>query len=348
MPQKSSRTKEEIREIYNTPLLELVYRASTVHRAHHPANQVQVCSLVSIKTGGCTEDCKYCSQSARYRTGVDATPLMDKERVLAQAKQAIADGATRVCLGAAWRSLRDGPLFERILTIVREVADLGVEVCCTLGMLTESQAKRLKSAGLYAYNHNLDTSPEFYPSVITTRCYQDRLDTLEAVAKAKISICCGGIIGLGESQEDRISLIHILSTLDPSPDSIPINFLIPVPGTPFADNPPLSIWEILPMIATLRILLPQAMLRLSAGRLERSLEEQALCFLAGANSIFYGEKLLTCANPAVDTDREMFRLFGLTPLPSVAPKAEEGPTPQELSSKLVCIESEHREGARCG
>ncbi len=308
---RSDWTQEEIRAIHDSPLLDLIYRAGSITRVHHVANQVQVCSLISIKTGGCPEDCKYCPQSARYQTSVKATPLMQEQEILALAKEKVANGATRVCLGAAWRSVRDSAQFDLVLRAIRQIADMGVEVCCTLGMLTEAQAQKLKEAGLYAYNHNLDTSPEFYSSITTTRSYEDRLKTLDAVEKAGLSVCCGGIIGMGESIEDRISLIHTLARRNPHPESVPINLLIPVPGTPLQEQRPVPIWEMVRMIATARITMPKAMVRLSAGRLERSLEEQALCFLAGANSIFSGDKLLTRPNPNFDEDEKMLRLFGL-------------------------------------
>lgn len=311
---RSDWKKEEIRGIHDTPVLELIYQAATIHRSYHPPNQVQVCSLISIKTGGCPEDCKYCPQSSRYKTDVQATGFMQEEEILRAAKNAIANGSSRVCVGTAWRSVRDSTQFDLILKVIRKITDMGVEVCCCLGMLTESQACRLKEAGLYAYNHNLDTSREFYPSITTTRTYEDRLNTLDAVEKAGLSVCCGGIIGMGESLDDRVGLIHVLATRNPHPDSVPINLLIPIKGTPFEAHKPLSIWEMVRMVATARITMPKAMVRLSAGRLERSLEEQALCFLAGANSVFSGEKLLTRPNPDFDQDREMFRLFGLTPL----------------------------------
>lgn len=314
MHPRSNWKKEDIRAVYDTPLLELIRRAAHVHTTYHPGNQIQVCSLISIKTGGCSEDCRYCPQASRYATDVRATPLMQEAHIISQAQTAIANGATRICLGAAWRSVRDNPHFERILNVVRTIADEGVEVCCTLGMLTESQARRLKEAGLYAYNHNLDTSPEFYPSIITTRRYEDRLNTLDLVEKAGISVCCGGIIGMGESIDDRVGLIHQLATLNPHPGSVPINLLIPVPGTPLAQQPPVPIWDMVRMIATARITMPETMVRLSAGRWDRSLEEQALCFLAGANSIFSGEKLLTQPNPEFDADRAMLSLLGLRTL----------------------------------
>ena len=313
---RSHWTKEEIRAVYDTAFLDLVYLAASVHRKYHVADQVQVCSLVSIKTGGCPEDCKYCPQSARYQTNVDATPLMQEQEIIDSAKKAIVNGATRICLGAAWRSVRDSAQFDRILEVVKQITSMNVEVCCTLGMLSESQAKRLKQVGLYAYNHNLDTSPEFYSSITTTRRYEDRLKALDVIEKAGISVCCGGIIGMGESVEDRIGLLYMLASRNPHPESVPINLLIPVIGTPLEEREPVPIWDMVRMIATARIIMPKAMVRLSAGRLERSLEEQALCFLAGANSIFSGEKLLTRPNPGFDEDREMMRLFGLKIRPS--------------------------------
>lgn len=315
---RSDWTREEIRAIHDGPLLELITTARSITKAYHPVNQVQVCSLISIKTGGCPEDCKYCPQAARYHTNVSASPLMQEEEAIDLAKKAIARGATRVCIGAAWRSVRDSPQFDLVLKVVRQITDMGVEVCCTLGMLTDAQAKKLKDAGLYAYNHNLDTSAEFYSSIITTRRYEDRLKTLDAIENAGISVCCGGIIGMGESVEDRVGLIHTLASRNPHPESVPINLLIPVEGTPLENRQPLPIWEMVRMIATARIAMPKAMVRLSAGRLERSLEEQALCFLAGANSIFSGEKLLTRPNPDFDEDEKMLRLFGLTQRPAFA------------------------------
>jgi biotin synthase len=315
---RSNWTKEEIREIHDSPLFELIARAAAMHRTYHPPNEVQVCSLISIKTGGCPEDCKYCPQSARYQTNVKATPLMEEKEIIDMAKKAIEKGATRVCLGAAWRSVRDSAQFDGILRAVRKITNMGVEVCCTLGMLTANQAKRLKEAGLYAYNHNLDTSPEFYPSITTTRAYVDRLRTLGLVEEAGISVCCGGIIGMGESVEDRVGLIHMLASRDRHPESVPINLLIPVEGTPLETRSFVPIWDMIRMIATARIAMPKAMVRLSAGRLERSWEQQALCFLAGANSIHSGEKLLTRPNPDFDEDEKMFRLFGLTKRKSFA------------------------------
>ncbi|MEP7230280.1 MAG: biotin synthase BioB [Ginsengibacter sp.] len=306
-------TKDEIAEIYNSPLLELIFRAATIHREYHATGEVQVCTLLSIKTGGCPEDCAYCPQAARYNTGLDVQALMQKEEVLAYAQKAKAAGSTRFCMGAAWREVRDNRDFDRVLEMVEGVNELGMEVCCTMGMLTEDQAKKLYDAGLYAYNHNVDTSEEHYADIITTRTYKDRLKTLGNVRKAGISVCSGGIIGLGETHEDRIGMLHTLSTLPEHPGSVPINALVRVKGTPLQDNAKVDIWDMIKMIATTRIIMPQAMVRLSAGRSEMSVAEQALCFMAGANSIFSGDKLLTTPNPAFDDDNAMFQLLGLKP-----------------------------------
>jgi biotin synthase len=306
-------TFEEIQDIYNMPLLELVYRAATVHRQYHDTREVQVCTLLSIKTGGCPEDCAYCPQAARYHTGVQVQALMQTDQVLEYARKAKQAGSTRFCMGAAWREVRDNRDFDRVLDMVKEVNEMGMEVCCTLGMLTEDQAQKLAIAGLHAYNHNLDTSPEYYGEIITTRTYRDRLHTLENVRKAGVTVCCGGIIGLGEAHEDRIKMLHTLSTLVQHPESVPINALVRIKGTPLENNPKVDIWDMIRMIATARILMPAAMVRLSAGRTEMSTSEQALCFMAGANSIFAGEKLLTTPNPSFEEDRAMFELLGLKP-----------------------------------
>lgn len=306
-------TLQEIHDIYNQPLLELVHRAATVHRQYHDTGEVQVCTLLSIKTGGCTEDCAYCPQAARYNTGVDVQALMKKEEVLAYAQKAKDAGSTRFCMGAAWREVRDNRDFDRVLDMVRGVNEMGMEVCCTLGMLTESQAEKLADAGLHAYNHNLDTSSEHYTEIITTRTYEDRLRTLDNVRKAGVTVCCGGIIGLGEKHEDRIKMLHTLSTLPEHPESVPINALVPVQGTPLADQQRVDVWDMVRMIATARIIMPAAMVRLSAGRAQMSTAEQAFCFMAGANSIFAGEKLLTTPNPSFDEDMQMFNLLGLKP-----------------------------------
>ncbi len=310
---KNDWKKEEIAEIYNTSLLELIYRAASIHRNYQDTAEVQVCTLLSIKTGGCPEDCAYCPQAARYQTGVDVHALMNKEDVLAYARKAKDAGSTRFCMGAAWREVRDNRDFDRVLEMVQGVNQLGMEVCCTMGMLNEDQAKKLQLAGLYAYNHNVDTSEEHYADIITTRTFQDRLQTLGNVRKAGISVCSGGIIGLGESHDDRIAMLHTLATLPQHPESVPINALVRIKGTPLQDNPKVDIWDMVRMIATARIIMPKTMVRLSAGRAEMSIAEQALCFMAGANSIFAGDKLLTTPNPGFDEDHAMFQLLGLKP-----------------------------------
>lgn len=311
-------SREEIARIYHLPLMDLIGRANGVHRAHHDPNEVQVCVLLSIKTGGCSEDCGYCSQSARYNTAVDPQALMQLDDVLTAARQAKSSGATRFCMGAAWREVRNGPQFERVLEMIRAVNGEGLEVCCTLGMVTPEQASAMKEAGLHAYNHNLDTSAAHYSEVIHTRTYEDRLKTLDAVRQAGISVCCGGILGLGETDDDRIDLLHTLANLPEPPESVPVNALVAVDGTPMEGAPKVSVWSMLRMIGTARILMPTAMVRLSAGRLEMPESEQALCFLAGANSIFAGDKLLTTPNPSTDRDAAMFATLGLTPKASSA------------------------------
>ncbi len=306
-------TKEEILEIYNKPFMDLLYEAATVHREHHDPNTVQVSTLLSIKTGGCSEDCGYCPQAARYHTDIEGNDLMSVSQVKAQAMRAKEAGSSRVCMGAAWRNVKDGKEFDDVLEMVRTINRLGLEVCCTLGMITENQAKRLAEAGLYAYNHNLDSSEEYYKEVISTRGYQDRLDTIENVRKTAVTVCSGGIIGMGESAEDRAGMLVALSTLNPQPESVPINALVPVEGTPMAEQQPVSIWEMVRMIATTRIVMPETQVRLSAGRTQMSREGQAMCFFAGANSIFAGDKLLTTPNPDVNEDMEMFKMLGLNP-----------------------------------
>lgn len=303
----------EIYDIYNTPLMELIYKAATVHREHQDTAEVQVCTLLSVKTGGCSEDCAYCPQAARYHTDINVQSLMKTDDVIAYARKASEAGSTRFCMGAAWREVRDNKDFDRVIEFVQEVNKLGMEVCCTLGMLTEHQAQRLAEAGLYAYNHNLDTSSEYYGEIITTRTYDERLQTLENVRKAGVSVCCGGIIGLGETHDDRIKMLHTLANLPEQPESVPINALVRVKGTPLENNEKTDIWDMVRMIATARILMPKVMVRLSAGRMEMSVAEQALCFMAGANSIFAGEKLLTTPNPSFDEDNAMFELLGLKP-----------------------------------
>jgi biotin synthase len=304
-------TTESVEALYRLPLTELLFRAQTVHRQFHDPESVQRCTLLSIKTGGCPEDCAYCPQSAHYETGVRREGLMARDAVLTAARTARDSGSTRFCMGAAWREVQDGEAFDAVLTMVEDVAALGMEVCTTLGMLTADQARRLKTAGLTAYNHNLDTSREFYPQIITTRTYQDRIDTLRHVHEAGLSVCCGGIIGMGESPRDRCALIAQLGRLDPHPESLPVNVLVRTPGTPLADADEVDPIELVRTIACARLVAPKARVRLSAGRLALSDEAQALCFVAGANSIFSGEKLLTSPNPAVDADCRLMNRLGL-------------------------------------
>lgn len=300
-------------EIYNMPLLDLVFRAASVHRKYNAGSEVQVSSLISIKTGGCPEDCGYCPQSARYSTGVDVHKLMSVEQVTDLAQKAKSGGASRVCMGAAWREVRNNSDFDKVIEMVGAVNDMGMEVCCTLGMLTEEQAIRLADAGLYAYNHNLDTSEENYGNIIQTRTYDDRLKTLKNVRKANITVCSGGIIGMGETTEDRCGMLQTLANLPEQPDSVPINALVAVKGTPLEHQQQVPIWDMVRMVATARVVMPKTVVRLSAGRQQMSVEGQALCFMAGANSIFTGEKLLTTPNPEFDEDMEMFKVLGLQP-----------------------------------
>ena len=306
-------TLEEIREIYQKPILELIVDAANIHRQFQTGSEVQVCTLLSVKTGGCPEDCAYCPQAARYQTGVKAHGLLKDEEVLEAASRAKNAGSTRFCMGAAWREVRDNRDFDRVLGMVTQVNEMGLEVCCTLGMVNEYQAERLKEAGLYAYNHNLDTSGEHYEKIITTRKYEDRLNTINNVRKAGISVCSGGIIGLGETTEDRIEMLHVLATMPEHPESVPVNALVPVAGTPLENQPKVPVWDMVRMIATARITMPKTMVRLSAGRTSMSVSDQALCFLAGANSIFSGDKLLTTPNPDFNEDQAMFELLGLQP-----------------------------------
>jgi biotin synthase len=308
----------EVESIYRTPLPSLVFRAQTVHRRYHPEDRVQTCQLLSIKTGGCPEDCGYCPQSAHYDEGVGREGLLDPTHVIEVAKEAAGRGVTRFCMGAAWRQAPEGKEFQKVLEMVRGVSALGLEVCCTLGMLNEKQAEGLKEAGLSAYNHNLDTSPEFYGSIITTRVYDDRLKTLAAVRKAGITVCCGGILGMGEKEDDRIGLLQQLAILNPHPESVPINMLVRVAGTPLAKMPPLDPLDMVRAIATARILMPASRVRLAAGRKQLSPEAVTLCFLAGANSIFVGEKLLTTPNPGRDEDQALLESLGMKPLESHA------------------------------
>jgi len=306
-------TKEQLLELYNKPLLELVFEAATVHRQFHNPREVQMSSLLSIKTGGCPEDCGYCPQAARYHTDVEAHKLMSVESVIEQAKNAKANGSSRLCMGAAWREVRDNKDFDNVIEMVQAVNDLDMEVCCTLGMMNEDQAKRLKNAGLFAYNHNLDTSAEYYDDVISTREYEDRLNTIDNARKAGISVCSGGIIGMGEAIEDRIGLLMSYMEMENPPESIPINALVAVEGTPMADQKPIEQWEMIRMVATTRIAFPQSVVRLSAGRTKMNMEGQALSFMAGAGSIFAGDKLLTTPNPEFNEDKEMFEILGLIP-----------------------------------
>jgi len=302
---------DQVAAIYELPLPELLFRAMVIHRQHHQPNAVQHCTLSNIKSGGCPEDCAYCPQSAHYKTGVKSERLLDVEQVLGEARAAKEAGSTRFCMGAAWRSPRDGAEFDQVLEMVRGVNALGLESCVTLGMLNEAQAQRLKEAGLKAYNHNLDTSREYYGEIITTRKYEDRIATIRHVQKAGIEVCCGGILGMGEGRRDRIGLLCELANLDPQPESVPINALVAVQGTPLAQAQPIDGIEMARACATARILMPGARVRLSAGRMEMSAETQALCFLAGANSIFAGEKLLTTPNPGNDADGELLQRLGM-------------------------------------
>lgn len=309
-------TKEELLQIYNTPLMELIYEAATVHRAWHPANEIQLSTLLSVKTGGCPEDCSYCGQAARYHTDIKVQALLPTETVLDHARKAKESGSSRFCMAAAWREVRNNRDFDRIIDMVRGVNELGMEVCCTLGMLTEHQAKRLQEAGLHAYNHNLDTSAEYYDEIISTRKFDNRINTINNVRKAGITVCSGGIIGLGESAEDRISMLLTLANMEKHPESVPINALARVKGTPLENNPKVDTWEMVRMVATARIAMPGSMVRLSAGRLEMTEAEQAWCFMAGANSIFTGERetLLVTPNPGISEDMLMLQNLGLKPM----------------------------------
>jgi biotin synthase len=302
----------ELDALYHQPLFDLISQSRAVHLEHWRGEEVQRCSLLSIKTGGCSEDCAYCAQSSHYFTGLEREALLSLENVLTAAKGARSQGATRFCMGAAWRGVRDGSTnFERVLEIVREVSQLGMEVCVTLGEIGPAEARKLKEAGVTAYNHNIDTSPEFYSKIVSTHTFQNRLKTIAAVQGSGMSVCCGGIIGMGESETDRLRMIEVLSNFDPPPDSVPINCLMAMPGTPLADQPPIDIFDLVRLIAVARIALPKARVRLAAGRTRISREGQALCFFAGANSIFFGDKLLTAKNPTADVDVALLRELGL-------------------------------------
>ena len=307
-------TIKDARAIYELPLTELLYRAQTVHRAHHPANAVQLCTLLSIKTGACSEDCAYCPQSGRNNADVEAERLMSVEEVLGRAKKAKDAGATRFCMGAAWRDARSGEQFGQVLSMVRGVRELGLEACATLGMLDDEQADALADAGLTAYNHNLDSSKEFYGEIITTRTYEERLQTIQRVSKAGISVCSGGIIGMGEKDGDRIAMLVTLANLNPQPESVPVNALVAVKGTPLENQPPVDSLDLVRMCATARILMPNSMVRLSAGRASLNREAQLLCFTAGANSLFFGDKLLTTGNPDVEADMRLLQDAGMRAL----------------------------------
>lgn len=306
-------TRDEVVSLYNKPLMDLLFEAASVHRKYHDPNKVQVSTLVSIKTGGCPEDCGYCPQAARYHTDVKAKELMGVEEVIAKGLEAKASGSSRICMGAAWRNVKDGPEFDQVLEMVRSLNKLDIEVCCTLGMITENQAHRLSEAGLYAYNHNIDSSEDYYEEIISTRGYKDRLQTIQNVRKTNITVCSGGIIGMGESIENRADMLITLASMTPHPESVPINALVPVKGTPIGEMELVTSWEMVRMVATARILLPETQVRLSAGRTNMSREGQALCFFAGANSIFAGDQLLTTPNPDINEDLNMFEALGLVP-----------------------------------
>jgi biotin synthase len=307
-------TFEELNTLYQLPLFDLIQRSRQVHEKNWPAAEVQLCTLLSIKTGGCSEDCSYCAQSARYKSGVDAERLMEKCDIMERAKAARESGSTRFCMGAAWRGVREGTQrFEQVLDIVRDVSELGMEVCVTLGELGPSEAEKLKDAGVTAYNHNIDTSPEHYPNIVTTHTFQDRLNTIRHAQDAGMSICCGGILGLGETTEDRLKMLEVISSFNPQPESVPINSLMPMPGTPLAEKQGVDVFELVRIIALARLAVPRAKVRLSAGRTQLSEEGQTLCFFAGANSIFYGDKLLTAKNPAIEKDLALIDRLGMKP-----------------------------------
>ncbi len=307
----------ELQRLYDQPLFDLISQSRVVHLEHWRGEQVQRCSLLSIKTGGCSEDCSYCAQSAHYSTGLEREELMPVAEIMSAAQRARAQGATRFCMGAAWRGVRDGTAkFEQVLETVREVSQLGMEVCVTLGEIGPGEARKLKEAGVTAYNHNIDTSPEFYPEIVSTHTFENRLTTIAAVQESGMSVCCGGIVGMGESAADRLRMIEVLSNFDPQPESVPINCLMAMPGTPLANQPPIDIFDLVRLIAVTRLAIPKARVRLAAGRTRLSREGQALCFFAGANSIFYGDKLLTAANPAADADVTLLRELGLVVAPN--------------------------------
>ena len=330
-------TLTDLQSIYETPLFDLIARARQVYLAHWKENEVQLCTLLSIKTGGCSEDCGYCAQSARYSTGIERESLMSPGEIEAVAIRAKENGSTRFCMGAAWKGVRDGdPRFESVLDSIRRVAKLGMEVCVTLGQLGEKEAVKLKEAGVTAYNHNIDTSPEHYPNIVTTHTFQDRLDTIRHVQHSGMSVCCGGIIGLGETELDRLKMLEVLTNFAPPPESVPINCLMPMPGTPLAEQAPVDIFQLVRLIATTRIALPRAKVRLSAGRTRLTREGQALCFFAGANSIFYGDKLLTAANPGADADRTLLEELDLKPQAPFAGEHSAG-SEQPCGTPMACL-----------
>ena len=341
-------TREQVLALFERPLMELVFEAACIHRKFHDPDEVQVCKLISIKTGGCPEDCGYCSQSAHHKTEVKASALMETAEVVEIARRAKAAGASRVCMGAAWREVRDNKQFDRVLDMIRQVTAIGMEVCCTLGMLNEHQARKLEEAGLYAYNHNLDTSREYYEHVVTTRTYDDRLNTIAAVRTTGVSVCSGGIMGLGESQADRASMLHTLATLDPHPDSVPVNVLAKVAGTPMQNQDVVQVWETVRMIAAARILMPASIVRLSAGRDKLSVTDQALCFLAGANSIFSGDNgynlTPVSGSPKFDADYQLMQILGLKMRPAFkdrpAPGSSDGAASERSDAELASSAAE--------
>lgn len=339
----------ELKRLHSLPFFDLIQKARAVHEANWPEGEIQLCTLLSIKTGGCSEDCSYCAQSARYKSGVESERLMGKDQIMVRAQAARDTGSTRFCMGAAWRGVRGGTQrFEQVLDIVRDVSSLGMEVCVTLGELGPEEAKALKEAGVTAYNHNLDTSPEHYPNIVTTHTYDDRLRTIRNVQDAGMSVCCGGILGLGETNDDRLKMLEVISEFNPQPESVPINSLMPMPGTPMAGKDPVDAFDVVRMIAVTRIAVPKAKVRLSAGRTRMSDETQALCFFAGANSIFYGDKLLTAKNPAVEKDRELLSKLGLgtqQPNPAMDAPMAEGDRPL---SPACAVEDEADCGCGCG
>ena len=310
---RSDWTIKEIKKIYHTPLFELIQNSNRIHQDNHIPGEVQICTLLSIKTGGCSEDCSYCSQSARYKTGLNSESLLTYDQVIKSAKIAKDLGSTRFCMGAAWKEVKNNKDFDNVIKMIKGVNELGLEVCSTLGMATEEQITRMKNAGLHAYNHNIDTSKEYYSNIISTHTHEDRMKTLKNIRNAGVTICSGGIIGMGETDQDRIEMLYSLATLKKHPESVPINSLVSIKGTPLEDKDEVNTWDMIRMISTSRIIMPKSIIRLSAGRLSMSDEAQALCFLAGANSIFSGEKLLTTPNPASNKDKELFKILGLKP-----------------------------------